>query len=444
MIAAVGHGGHLRAAAAGVDRLRCAATYGAIAAGRIGQRIGRDRKAGSNRQVSGHVRLLAGGGRHAVAPGDEVIPGVGYRRYLAAGTARDDRLRRGAADGTVGAGRIAQGVGRGTLRPVADQHIGIHRAETGSEVVPCSAGITCHSRYAVVAGSDVMVHRSAPLAELGGAELIKTNVGVSLPLTGLLHNQRHQSGKRGGGGRGAADTGQAALRLNEVAVVARRRKRDIGNAALVSGRDTGRRLPGWPGVGERDAAAGGPQPRAAGDVAALIPCRFRDVADGRGIPGSVTRVPVASGPVVELGPPDCHVVGGGGEAVHARNGSDRIAAAVAARGARVSRGDQGGDPLCCGLLPEVVVKTVLGGPHIGFAGSETGAHYRGQVVGDDVLSREVDPVRGGGTLGNDEVYGGVSCHRPRPLHVQVRLAVLPRPEIARIGAVEDHLYALTR
>ena len=60
----------------------------------------------------------------------------------------------------------------------------------------------------------------APGAELGIAKLIETDVGVPLPLAGLLHNERHQSGECGGRGRGAPYDIEGTLRLYQVTVMA--------------------------------------------------------------------------------------------------------------------------------------------------------------------------------------------------------------------------------
>ena len=92
----------------------CAA-YAAIATCTEGDGVSVDGEAGRHADVGGHVRVGTGGGRYAVAPGNEVVAGVGDGRYKRAATAGAHDLRRGAADGAVGAGSVCQGVAVGGI-----------------------------------------------------------------------------------------------------------------------------------------------------------------------------------------------------------------------------------------------------------------------------------------------------------------------------------------
>src|SRR6185369_8632322 len=235
---------------------------------------------------------------------------------------------------------------------------------------------------------------------------------------------------------------EGALGLHQVTVVACCSERDIGDVAPAVCGDARRHLPGGLGIVERGTAAGGPQAGAARDIAALVPGRFRDVADGGGIPGPVGQVPVAATPVIELGPSHGNVVGSRSKAVYPRTRTAVGTGVAAAGGTGVARGNKGGDSLGRSLFPQVVVKTVFSRTHQRFTRAEAGAHHRRQVVIYDVLGGQVDSVGGSGALGNYEFDGGVLRHRPGPFHVQVGFAVFVRAEVTRIGAVHNYLHGI--
>ena len=97
--------------AAVVDRLRAGARDRAVSARGIGEGVGVDGEVGRHGDVGGDVGVGARVGRGGVAPVDEVVAGVGYRRHRGAVGAVVDRLRAGARDRAVGARGVGQGVG---------------------------------------------------------------------------------------------------------------------------------------------------------------------------------------------------------------------------------------------------------------------------------------------------------------------------------------------
>ena len=195
----VGGDGEAPVGAAG-DAHRAARVDGAAGAGGGGDREGVDGEAGRDREVGAHVGVGAGRREQAVAPGDEVVAGVGHGGDLAAVGAVVHRLRAGAADRAVVAGGVGERVGvEGEARRHVDvsRHVGVGAGVRGAPVAPSREVVVrvghCRHRRPVGAVVDTLCGSAGDGAT--GARRVRQRVAVDAE-RGLERRIRLQAAHR--------------------------------------------------------------------------------------------------------------------------------------------------------------------------------------------------------------------------------------------------------
>src|SRR5271165_1361200 len=223
-------------------------------------------------------------------------------------------------------------------------------------------------------------------------------------------------------------------------------QRDIRKVALAIVRHAGARLPGWLAVERARPTAARKKRSHAAYVrvrATLVPNIFRNIAER----GSLVR-PVGCGPVsarrpvfIELCAADGDVEGCGSEAVHGETLSGRgwLTVAVASGGAIIAAGNNHGNTLSGGLLPEIVEEGVLCLSESLFALAKTCAENRRQIIVHDVKRREIDAVGRVGAGGDNKFNSGFRRDRAGPFDVQIGFRFFATGQVSGIRTVEYDL-----
>src|SRR5216684_2975052 len=167
-----------------------------------------------------------------------------------------------------------------------------------------------------------------------------------------------------------------------------------------------------------------------GRRAGIVPRDLMDITQGRlaGARGvESVRVPESRlrREVIEIRAANGNVEGSGSKSTHCKalcsyRGLIEI---VASGGTRITRGHKHGYTLCCCLLPKAVEELISCRTQCGFAGAETKAHHRVQIVIDDVERRKIGPRSCQCAFRHHQINRCLRGDHPRHLNVQVGFAL---------------------
>lgn len=131
-------------------------------------------------------------------------------------------------------------------------------AEAGGLIVSRCRVETGVSGNAVVAAGDVVTNGCSTCPLLAG-QRVEPGIGIVLTSRRILHHQRHHCSKRCGSSRRTAYDIESAVLVDEIAIVAGRGERNVGDIALAVGRNPRSCLPRRLGIECARAAAAGPK-----------------------------------------------------------------------------------------------------------------------------------------------------------------------------------------